>query len=168
MKSERTLTLLGIGGLVLFNFWFLFTDAQPWIINSINILFHEAGHWIFFIFGQFLYVLGGTLGEILMPTIFIISFWMKDNIPGQAFSWWWLSTAFYSVSIYVSDARAQRLELIGGPGGHDWFYLLGQTRLLDYDIFIGRIFVFLSLLATLYVAWLGYRYWQLGKGKIIS
>jgi hypothetical protein len=143
-------------------------SKQPWIISSLNIFFHEAGHWIFGLFGQFIGVLGGTLGELLMPGIFVGYFWKQQNIPGQVFSLWWLSTALYSISIYVSDARAQKLELIGGPGGHDWFYLLGRLRLLDSDILIGRIFVFLAVVVTLYIAFLGYRYWQIGNGKILS
>lgn len=157
-----------IFGLVVFNLWMIFRSAQPWIISSLNIFFHEAGHWIFYIFGDFLHALGGTLGEIIMPSLFIFHFWRRQDLAGQAFGYWWLSTAFYSISIYASDARAQQLYLIGGPGGHDWFYMLGRLRLLDYDIFIGRIFILLALLATTYMAWLGYRYWQLQKGKIIS
>lgn len=168
MKNNYEITLVFIIGLIAFNLWMIFTAAQPWIISSLNIFFHEAGHWIFYIFGDFIHALGGTLGEIIMPSLFIFHFWMKRNLPGMIFGYWWLSTAFYSISIYASDARAMALPLIGGPGGHDWFYMLGRLRLLDYDILIGRIFVFFALLATAYMAWLGYRYWELGKGKIIS
>jgi hypothetical protein len=168
MKNERQINLFFIIILVIFNFWMIIYSKQPWIISSLNIFFHEAGHWIFVFFGQFIGVLGGTLGELLMPGIFVGYFWKQQNIPGQVFSLWWLSTALYSISIYVSDARAQKLELIGGPGGHDWFYLLGRLRLLGSDILIGRIFVFLAVVVTLYMAYLGYRYWQLGNGKISS
>lgn len=168
MKKEVIINLFFIIVLVIFNLWMILTGARPWIISSLNIFFHEAGHWIFGLFGEFIGVLGGTLGELMMPAAFIVYFQMQQNIPGQAFTWWWLSTALYDISIYVSDARAQVLPLIGGPGGHDWFYLLGRLRLLDSDIFIGRIFVFLSLLVTCYIAWLGYRYWEMREGKIIS
>ena len=168
MKQEYFLTIICIIGLVLFNFWMIFTGARPWIISSLNILFHEAGHWIFFVFGEFMYVLGGTLGEILVPSTIIIHFCWRQHILGQVFGWWWLSTALYSISIYVSDARAQVLPLIGGPGGHDWLYILGRLRLLDSDIFIGRIFVFLSVVATFFIIWLGHRYLEHERGKIIS
>ena len=165
--EKISITVITIGAIV-FNFWIYATAAQPWIISSLNILFHEAGHWIFFVFGDFIHALGGTLGEVMIPGIVTGHFYWRNNILGQLFGWWWLSTAFYSISIYASDARAMVLPLIGGPGGHDWFYMLGRLRLLDYDIFIGRIFVLLAITATGMMAWLLYRYWQLEKGRIIS
>lgn len=141
---------------------------QPWIINSLNIFFHEAGHWIFSIFGHFIMVLGGMLGEMMMPGLFIFYFWRQRNIPGQVFSWWWFSTALYDTSIYIADARARVLPLIGGQEGHDWAYLLGKTGLLKADIFISKIFIFAALCVTGYMVYLIYRYTQLQKGVIIS
>jgi len=171
MKLKQSLTytiFVLLIFLILFNFWFLFTGAQPGIITSLNILFHEAGHWIFYIFGNFVYVLGGTLGEIIMPTIFIFHFWLRRDFAGMAFGYWWLSTAFYSISIYVADARAQVLPLIGGPGSHDWTYLLGRLCWLQYDLLIGKFFVILAFLATFALLWYTYRYWEVLQGKILS
>jgi|AntAceMinimDraft_6_1070360.scaffolds.fasta_scaffold17624_2 hypothetical protein len=168
MKNKRLAAVVCIVGLIIFNFWMIVTDAQPWVISSLNILFHEAGHLIFSLFGDFVGVLGGTLGELLMPGVFIRYFWIKKDVPGQAFSLWWLSTSLYHISIYVSDARTQQLELIGGPGGHDWFYILGRLRLLEFDIFIGRVFVFFATVVTFFVALLCYRYWQLRLEKPVT
>ena len=36
-------------------------------MHNINLPFHEAGHILFSPFGRFMQVLGGTLGQILMP-----------------------------------------------------------------------------------------------------
>lgn len=166
-KTKRIFIVVTVIVGILFNLWIYITAATPWIISSLNILFHEAGHWIFGLFGKFIGVLGGSLGEIIMPGIVIGHFCWRNNIPGQIFGWWWLSTAFYSISIYASDARAMVLPLIGGPGGHDWFYVLGRLRLLDYDIFIGRIFVLFSALSTMMMLWLLYRYWRLEKDRFI-
>lgn len=169
MKKHATLiTIIGLILLVVFDIWMLGTMSRPWIITSLNILFHEAGHWIFGMFGQFIGVAGGTIMELLVPAVFIVYFWGQRNIPGQVFGYFWLTTAFYNVSIYASDARAQILPLIGGPGGHDWFYMLGRLRLLDSDIFIGRIFLLCAWLATGYMVYLIYKYYSLRNGRIIS
>lgn len=168
MKNNQQQTWLMIGFLsflVVFNIWMITTGARPWIVSSLNILFHEAGHWIFGIFGRFIGVLGGTLGELLMPLMFFGYFHFKQQMDGKIFSLWWLTTALYNVSIYVADARAQVLPLIGGPGGHDWFYLLGRTRLLDHDIFISKLFIIIALCITVYMTILIHRYWKLSMSK---
>lgn len=167
-NQEKWLIILFLSGLVIFNVWMISLGKQPWIISSLNIFFHEAGHWIFGIFGRFIGVLGGTLGELLMPSIFIVYFYAHRNIPGQVFGWWWLSTAFYSVAIYMADARAQVLPLIGGPGGHDWLYLLGTTGLLDCDTFLSKIVIIIALSISIYMIILIYRYYELTRGKEIS
>ncbi|MDQ2666781.1 MAG: zinc ribbon domain-containing protein, partial [Gemmatimonadota bacterium] len=41
------------------------------------------------------------------------------------------------IAVYVADARAQELPLVGG-GEHDWAYLLGQLGLLTRDHAIAR------------------------------
>lgn len=161
-----TLTFLIL--LVCINIWMIVGAKQPWFISSLNIFFHEAGHWVFGIFGHVIGVLGGMLGELTMPSLFIAYFWLQKNVAGQVFSWWWLSTALYSTSIYIADARARDLYIIGGQGGHDWAYLLGRWGLLNQDIFISRIFIFLACIVTCYMAYLTYRYMQLQKGVIIS
>lgn len=147
--------------LVLFNTWLLFSAGEPWFIGSLNILFHEAGHWIFSFFGQFIAVLGGTLGQLLIPIFFIVYFYMQRKIPGQVFAWWWLSVSMYDVSIYIADARARLLPLIGGQEGHDWAYLLGELGLLNFDIFISHIFVLMFVLVTVYMCFLLHQYFSI-------
>ncbi len=164
MKNQTTIiTLIFLIFLVFINLWIVVTDAQPFFVNALNILFHEAGHYIFSFFGRYITVLGGTLGELLMPMVFVFYFLKNKNIPGQVFGWWWFSTALYDVSIYVADARARVLPLIGGQGGHDWAYLLGTTRLLDYDIFISRLFIIGFLCVSVYMVILIYRYYNQNK-----
>lgn len=38
-------------------------------LHLINLPFHEAGHLIFIPFGRFMTILGGSLGQVLMPII---------------------------------------------------------------------------------------------------
>jgi hypothetical protein len=50
-----------------------------------------------------------------------------------------------NVSIYIKDARAQELSLIGGENSiHDWWYLLINWDLLHADARIGGFVHFLA------------------------
>jgi hypothetical protein len=50
----------------------------------------------------------------------------------------WVSQSLFNVSVYVKDARAQALPLLGGDGViHDWNWLLGRFGLLSWDQVIG-------------------------------
>lgn len=167
-KEATTITLIFLIFLACMNIWMVIFDAQPFIINALNIFFHEAGHWIFSFFGRYIMVLGGTLGELLMPMVFVLYFLKNRNIPGQVFGWWWFSTALYDVSIYVADARARILPLIGGQGGHDWTYLLGKIGILNYDILISRLFIITFLCVTMYMVILIHRYYVQQKNLIID
>ena len=124
------------------------SDAEWFFINDVNLIFHEAGHVIFFIFGNFISVLGGTIVEILIPTIVTLHFFLKRQLYSAGFGLWWLSTAFWSVSVYAADARVQQLPLItGNPESHDWTYLLRELGILEHGQIVGDIFLFCSFLA---------------------
>src|SRR5690554_3718353 len=62
-------------------------SAQPpWIfLDYLNLAIHEAGHWVFAIFGQFMSILGGSLLQILTPLSVVVSFAFQRNWPGAAF-----------------------------------------------------------------------------------
>ncbi|MEZ4195372.1 MAG: hypothetical protein R3B53_03205 [Candidatus Paceibacterota bacterium] len=127
----------------------LYIGEAEWIfMNNVNLIFHEAGHVLFMFFGSFLYALGGTLAEILIPSVIIVYFLMKQNHYGVGFGLWWLSIAFWSISIYVGDARERVLPLLGGGEGHDWAYLLGRLNIMEYDIFLANIFLLFSVVAV--------------------
>lgn len=129
----------------------LYTDDTPWsFIQSVNLIFHEAGHVLFFAFGHFLYVCGGTFGEFGIPLIVTLCFAFKHDTYSTGFGLWWLSTAFFSISVYARDARSQLLPLLGGESSsHDWTYILGELGLLQHDQFVANIFFTLSICAFL-------------------
>ena len=99
------------------------------------LVFHEAGHVIFGLFGQFIAVLGGTLGQLLMPAILCGAMLVHNRDPfGAAIGLWLVGVSLLDVAPYVFDALHPQLVLLGGhtgeEGGHDWIYLLGETGLL--------------------------------------
>lgn len=111
--------------------------ASDSFLHNINLVFHEAGHWIFGFFGRFIRVFGGTLMQCLIPLIVMIQFLkQKDNFSASV-GLWWLGQNFLDIAPYIYDAWDRKLILLGGitgqdhPGSHDWYYLLSTTNRLD-------------------------------------
>ncbi|ATG89423.1 zinc ribbon domain-containing protein [Methylomonas koyamae] len=110
-------------------------------LHLVNLPFHEAGHVIFRPFGQFVASLGGTLGQLLMPTVCLLTLLLKTRDPfGAGLCLWWIGENFLDIAPYINDARAGQLPLLGGNFGHsapygfhDWEYLLTESGLLAQD-----------------------------------
>jgi len=115
--------------------------AMASFLHLVNLAFHEAGHVFFGFFGRFVMSLGGTLGQILMPTICLLVLFIKTRDAfGAAVALWWVGQNFMDIAPYVNDARARQLMLLGGVTGrdaaygyHDWEFILSETGLLRYD-----------------------------------
>jgi len=151
----------GIAWLVVFALFLLYAlaDSSGFLfIDWANLMIHEAGHPFFSWFGSYtLTILGGTLGELIVPLLCAIAFFFRREIPGLAFSFFWFFENFLYIGTYMSDARAEALPLVGN-GDHDWNILFGQWNLLPQDTAIGhttRLLGWLGMLAT--CAWLTYR-----------
>lgn len=115
--------------------------AGKTFLHLVNLPFHEAGHIIFSPFGQFISSFGGTLGQLLVPVVCLVTFliYRKDSF-GASVSLWWFGENLLDIAPYIDDARAGVLPLIGGNTGqaapygfHDWQFLLNETGLLSYD-----------------------------------
>lgn len=133
--------------------WLLITPAiadnaaGASFLHNINLPFHEAGHLIFRPFGRFVTSLGGTLGQLLMPAICMLTLLLKTRDPyGAALALWWLGENFLDIAPYINDARAGQLPLLGGNFGvsspygfHDWEYLLTESGLLRQDHLLARL-----------------------------
>lgn len=131
-------------------YYLIRNDARVIIVDYVNLLIHEGGHGIFKIFGKYIHALGGTLAQILIPGMFVVFYFInKKKIPAQI-SLVWLGQNLINISIYASDARAQRLPLLGGKKVyHDWTYLLGETGLLNFDKEVGIFFYSLAIITFL-------------------
>lgn len=96
------------------------------------LVFHEAGHVLFRLFGEFVAVLGGTLMQLLMPMIMAVALLMRNRDPfAAALGVWFFGVSALDVAPYVYDALHPQLILLGGhtgeEGGHDWIYLLSEV-----------------------------------------
>lgn len=126
------------------------------------LIFHEAGHVIFMPFGEFMTVLGGTLGQLLMPLIMAGALLIRTRDPfAAAIATWLFGVSLLDVAPYVYDALHPQLVLLGGhtgeEGGHDWIYLLGETGLLRRAQGLGWLTHKLgALVVLLSIAWAGW------------
>jgi hypothetical protein len=140
--GARGLLLLFVAGWSLI---FLFASVRSnaaghSFMHLVNLPFHEAGHIIFSPFGRFIQVLGGTLGQLLMPAVCVGVLLLRTRDAfGAAMAQWWLGESFMDIAPYINDARDLKLILLGGVTGrdvadyHDWEYLLRSLGLLRMD-----------------------------------
>ena len=136
-------------------------DAGWGILYLVNLIFHEVGHLIFAVFGDFTSSLGGTLMQLIIPILCMITLFIKTNDPfGGSICFWWVGENFLDISTYMNDAERMWLPLLGGRfgysfpyGTHDWNYILNELGVLEYcQIFakalfcVGVFIMFLSII----------------------
>ncbi len=137
--------------LVSFFTYQLLSSPTPFIfIDNLNLLIHEAGHLIFFFFGQFIDVLAGSVFQILIPCLFFFYFFKRKEYFSLSFVLFWIADNIINVSVYMKDAVPMSLPLLGGDNVfHDWNYLFTVMHLLPISFFIGQGFYILGILLLL-------------------
>jgi hypothetical protein len=130
----------------LFSVYFIrcifFNDDHWCFIDGANLVIHELGHFLFLPFGQFIYVLGGSLFQIIVPLAAVLYFYRTDQRFSGALTLFWLGESIVNVSIYARDAVVRQLPLITGDiDSHDWHYLLSELGWLSHtEIVANAIF----------------------------
>ena len=137
------------------------------VLHLPNLVFHEAGHFLFLPFGRFMSVLGGSLTQVLIPVVCAVALLRRHGDGfGAAVMLWWAGQNLVDVSPYIADARALRLVLLGGRTGaevegHDWEYLLTALGATHLDVRIGRATHVVGLVVMLAAtAWAGWSAWR--------
>jgi hypothetical protein len=155
---KRTLILL-VGGYFIYGG---FTPCGGGWVNFADLAFHEAGHMIFGVFGEYIGMWGGTLMQLLFPLAIAIHFFRR----GDAFSAYvvlcWFGQNFFHMAPYVKDATAQALPLVGG-WIHDWHFILGRAGLLSMDQGIGNAVWYAGFAIIAYSVFMGIL--SAGKGN---
>ena len=126
----KLVVLAYLGYLVWF---FIITDgpAAPgynppfllWVMDTINLFIHEAGHFFFKPFGMWIHILGGSFVQCLLPLLLAVVTW-KQNVSHVAYPAFWLGENLINVSYYIQDAPNRKLKLIAAGLIHDWNWLL--------------------------------------------
>jgi len=106
-------------------------------LDGIDLAIHETGHLVFGPFGEVIGFAGGTLFQLIVPATFVLYFAKRGDRHAATVALWWIAQNLWNISVYVRDAWAQELPLVGG-GEHDWAYLLGRFGLLAHDQGVGR------------------------------
>lgn len=132
----RLLVALGLGG---YSFVRL-RNPEHWdLLDDLNLAIHEAGHVFFQPLGDHLVVLGGSLLQVLVPLAFVAYFLVRRDGFAASVIAAWLAASLGNVALYIADARAQELPLLGGENViHDWWYLLTEWDLLSQDVAMAR------------------------------
>jgi len=140
--------------------------------HLVNLPFHEAGHVIFRPLGRFMTSLGGSLGQLLMPLVCLVTLLLFTRDPfGASVSFWWFGENFMDLAPYINDARAGSLPLLGGNTGrnapygfHDWEYILNEAGMLKHDHTLAKISynigIFIMLIGFLWAGVLLYRQYR--------
>lgn len=143
-------------------------SVLDYILSMANLVFHEAGHIILAPLGSFMATLGGSLFQVLIPSICLVAFLRRRDAFAAAVMLWWTGQNLIDLAPYINDARAQRLVLLGGvtgrdvPGYHDWNNLLTRLGMLEWDTTLASGADRLgSLLIIVALAWSGYLLWQI-------
>ncbi len=127
------------------------------LVDHANLAFHEFGHPFFGAFSQTLMVYGGTIAQLIFPTVVAFQFFRKKDSFGVAVGSLWAGQNFFNIARYMGDARAQELPLVGG-GEHDWTEIFSRWGCLQNDVRIADNLTKLTALALLGIA-----YWLFTK-----
>ena len=118
--------------LAVYGYRALLTPGEYRWLDALDLAIHETGHLLFGFAGETLMLLGGTLFQLLVPAAFMVSLWRAGDRHGATVPLWWMGQNCWNISVYVRDARAQELPLVGG-GEHDWAILLANWDWLNRD-----------------------------------
>ncbi|HEY5939729.1 MAG TPA: hypothetical protein VIT87_02830 [Gemmatimonadales bacterium] len=118
--------------LAIYGYFCLRNPGEYRWLDSLDLAIHETGHLVFIVGGETLTILGGTLFQLMVPAAFVVALWRAGDRHGATVPLWWLGQNCWNISVYIRDARAQELPLVGG-GEHDWATLLGQWGWMSRD-----------------------------------
>jgi len=156
--------ILTMSVILIFGTWVAMANDWFPVLDYVNLIFHEAGHWIWAVFGEMMKMLGGSLNQVLIPLICLVVFIWQKRWTGAVFSLWWTGQNLTNVSVYIRDAWDKALPLLGGDNViHDWNWILGMwgmrdqaEMIADWVWWIGVVLMVGASLTGLILAWVIY------------
>ena len=127
------------------------------LVDHANLMIHEVGHVAFSWGGHTLMLLGGTLAQLIVPTLCGVMFMRRgDTIAIACCAFWAFENLLY-IAVYLGDARTAALPLVGADES-DWTILLSRWGVLHLDRAIAawvRSVGWIGMLTTF--GWLGWK-----------
>jgi hypothetical protein len=155
-RATGLLALLILGALVLGRGLTPSPGGVLAFVHLVDLVFHEAGHVIFGVFGRFLGILGGSLNQVLIPAICTGYFAWHRQPAAAAVMLFWVGESVTDVAIYVADGRDMALPLLAEGLIHDWNWILSELSLRNQARPIGvGVFALGVVLMAASVVWLG-------------
>ena len=142
-------------------------EAGSFVLWAVLTPFHEAGHVLLVWAPEFMSILGGTLGQHLMPLVLAGALLIRRRDPfGAALFVWLFGYSLIMMAVYMYDAFDPRIMLLDGrtgadSDGHDWQNMFGDLGLLRNARGIGLFFAWAGrwvMLASL--GWAGCIVWM--------
>ncbi len=98
------------------------------IVSGADLVFHEAGHPIFGVFGsRLLMFLGGTIAQLAIPLAAAAAFALRRKTAAFAVALVWVGFNLVNVGTYAADAMDRALPLLAPDAdSHDWWNILGM------------------------------------------
>jgi len=131
-----------IAALVIFGAYFLNAALKPheWhLIDGVNLIFHEAGHFIFAVFPQqWIEIAGGSVMQVLVPLTVTVTLLLRRQAHAACLALLWTGQSLIDVSVYAADALKMQLPLIADGLIHDWNHLLWHFGALRHTETIAR------------------------------
>jgi hypothetical protein len=119
-----------------------------WLIDTVNLIIHESGHFFFLWLGSTIGILGGSLMQILLPAGITVFVWRRFR-GATVLPLFWTGWNMMHVAVYVSDAPFRALHLIGRGLKHDWHELMLRFGLMDQAVTIGALLHWCGVLVCL-------------------
>jgi hypothetical protein len=145
--------ILQAGTFLAVGVYFLNSARSPFtwrFLDGVDLIIHEAGHWVFMFFGEFLEIAGGSLFQVIVPLMFVVGFLLQQKYVSASFVLFWVGQSIINVSVYAGDAIAMQLPLLGGGQViHDWNYLLTRLDLLEHTETVRLIFETIGVMTYL-------------------
>jgi hypothetical protein len=138
--------------------------GQLTLLDNVHLPIHEGGHLLFGWFGQTLGLWGGTLLQLIVPALLVMSFALRRELPGVVFCSFAFFHSLRGVAIYMADALRQELTLVtvgaaADEAEHDWVRIFSSLGVLPHAIQIGnftRLVAWAGMIGT--VLWFAWRY----------
>ena len=112
MKKIATFQIIGVTLYVGYFWWCLLNPLDPHFVDTVNLIFHEAGHAIFFFLPELLVALAGSVFQLLVPLTFVIYFYKKKEFLSACLLVFWLAQNINTVALYIRDAIPMQLPLL--------------------------------------------------------